>query len=53
MVAELVLTPTNKGLGKRGSEFVETVDDLELAEGDASTTKEPRIQAVKVEEPEK
>lgn len=50
MVAKSVLTLTNKGLGKRGSEYVESLDDIVTAEGDTSTTKESRIVSVKVEE---
>jgi len=50
MVVEPVLTPTSKSLGKRGAEHVDSLDDIVLGEGDASTTKEPRIVSVKFED---
>jgi hypothetical protein len=50
MAAEPVVTPTSKALGKRGSEYVETLDDIELGDGEASTTKEPKIQAIDVDD---
>lgn len=50
MVAEPVMTPTSKSLGKRGVDCVESLDDIVLGEGDASTTKEPRIVPVNFED---
>ncbi|XP_024630855.2 uncharacterized protein [Medicago truncatula] len=43
------VTPTNKALGKRSADRVESLDDLEVIGGDASTTKEPKLVRVKVE----
>jgi len=40
----------SKSMGKRGSEHVESLDDIVLSACDTSIIKEPRIVSVKVED---
>lgn len=44
------VTPTSKSSEKRTADSVESLDDIEVIEGDASTTKEPKMMRVKIED---